>query len=89
MLGFNWDEEIEAAEFYGSEQRARAMLGEKITRIIPGPMGVTVYFNTTIRDTVSGFMETINKLKGFLKDHDHPYWKTTEDDIRLVFWFDN
>ncbi|MEC0035902.1 hypothetical protein P4L29_15740 [Bacillus cereus] len=89
LLSFNWDEVIEAAEFYGSEERAREMLGEKITRIIPELLGVTVYYNTTIRGTMSGFMETIDKLKGFLKDHDHPYWKTTEEDIRLVFWFDN
>lgn len=97
LLNYNWDAEMETKEFVESREFAVKKYGEDVELEsifdavdLDGPFGgVYVKHKVTLRDRLSEFMETIEKLKGFVEKHNRPHWDTKEEDIRLVFWFDN
>lgn len=90
ILQYKWDEEIEVVDFADSKELAIEEYGDKIVSIKPSRIGVKVTYKTTFREIHNHFfMTTIEKLKSFLKDSEYPYLQIRQDDIRLVFWFDN
>ncbi|MCY9186471.1 hypothetical protein [Bacillus halotolerans] len=90
LLQYNWDEEIEAVDFADSKELAIEEYGDKIISINPSMVGVKVTYKATLREMQKDFfMTTVEKMKSFLKDSEYPYREVREDDIRLVFWFDN
>ncbi|MEI2465139.1 hypothetical protein [Niallia taxi] len=90
LLSYNWNKEIIAHDLYGTEEKAKAELGDKIISSYPnGVFGFKVEYKESIGETMLDFLETIESMKKHLYSSDKEYWRVTEDDIRLVFWFDN
>lgn len=97
LLQYNWEEKVEVHDFVGSRQVAIEKYGEDVechsifdAVDLDGAFGgVYVKQWKARKETMPAFMEAIERLKGFIEDSDRPYWQTREEDIRLVFWFDN
>jgi hypothetical protein len=88
-----WNKEEEGTDFAFNEERlreAKDKYGEKYLRHEDTNFGYKVFYKTDIKELCSEFYnETIDKMKKYLKDHDVPKYQTREEDIRLVFFFDN
>lgn len=63
LLFYNWNKEITAYDMYGSEERARKELGDKIISLYPnGVFGCKVEYKEVIGETMLEFLETIEKM---------------------------
>lgn len=89
LMSYDWDKEIDIIENIEHRDGAIAIVGDKHLFIEPHDYTVHVTKSGTIREAVGDFMNTINQLKWYLQEDSRPYKQVTEEDIRLVFWFDN
>lgn len=97
FLQYNWDEKVEIHDFVGSKRDAIEKYGEDVechslfdSVDLYGPFNdVFVKVTKTRKETMPAFMETIEKLKGFVEESNRTFWQVREEDIRLVLWFDN
>ncbi|MGN4944622.1 hypothetical protein [Bacillus cereus group sp. MYBK104-1] len=91
LLSFNWEKETEASDFVSPSRLDEKInsLGDKYISHKPNSLGFSITYKTTFKELCAEFIETIEKLEKFVRQSDTPTWCITEDDIRLVFWFDN
>lgn len=88
-----WDREEESTDFaFDSEQvnKLKEKYKDKYLRCEGSSVGLQVYYKTDIKELCGEFYYgTLETMKKNLRSHSIPNYQTTEDDIRLVFFFDN
>lgn len=89
LLNFDqWDTPDEDVDYAFCKEEVKELeekYGDKhIRTVYENDFVFKVYYKTYWRELCSEFMKTLERMKSYLKEG-----RTTTDDIRLVFWFDN